>query len=82
MFRAVLFELDKLDRITRTGITVTAEATVGIGRRIYLHGRSFVCMEGTMQAVIPIGLQTVMIQYHSDAQLLFNGPDLHCLYSW
>nr|WP_315822495.1 hypothetical protein [Paraflavitalea speifideiaquila] len=61
MFGAVLFELDKLDYISGAGRTVAAEAAKGIGGGIDLQGGCFVIMEGAVQPLVFVRLQTVML---------------------
>ena len=74
---ATFFELDKLYCITGAGITVTAEATVGIGSRINLKARRLVRVEGANEPVILIWPQPVMIQHPVNRKPLFNKGYFH-----
>jgi len=71
-----------LDLIAGAGAAITAEAAVGICSQITLKTRCLIIVEGTMQALVFIRPQAVMLQYHGHRQLLLYGFDLYGSAGW
>src|SRR6185312_79665 len=74
---AFFHQLDELDHITRTGRALAAKATISIGLGVDLQARAFIGVEGAMQPVVFVGLQTVMVQNSPDGQLRLDFGYLH-----
>ena len=72
MFRAFFHQFNKLQLVARARRAVAAKAAVRIGLRINLQRGRFIRMEGTMQPLVTVRLQAVMLQYFRNGKPLLD----------